>query len=540
MNASMDIFINTFALRGITSREQLLNEMLRAKLTEQALKTQKAAQRNDGQLFELMKQTTEGTILGYFPGDRDFFLSVYNKSKDIDLIEYTLKLYQNDRFGQIFSPAYLTEYICGLIDDKKPQSILVAEAEKSLSGLRYIIQRCQNSKITFTTSNVLMFMLLQLGFGKYENINILNQSIYQELLTGESFDFIYSLPNFGGKVETTNWGHTSKGGASPFLNKFISSSPDIVATQNMLGHLSDGGTLVTVLPAKITFAAGSEAKLREYIMTCYQLNGIYGLPEGTFKPCAAIKTCMLMINTLKNETVSVGYLGYDNSLYLKEEKVVSNKDFAAHEDWRIELILADDNENIRRYNTSNLPRVKLREVAEVFRGKSILKKDVKPGKILVLNISNINDTGIDYSDMDNIDEEERKIKRYELIDGDIVISCRGSVIKTGVFRKQKNIVIASANVIVIRPNEKVSGEYLKIFFESPVGVALIKSFQRGTTIVNLNHTDIMEMEIPLLSIEEQEELVAHYEAESTLYREMVGKAESRYSAEKEKVYERLL
>jgi len=526
VNASIDIFINTFALRGITSREQLLNEMLRAKLTEQALKIQKAAQRNDGQLFELMKQTTEGTILGYFPGNHDFFLSVYNNSKDIDIIEYTLKLYRNDRFGQIFSPAYLTEYVCGLIDDKKPQSILVAEAEKSLSGLRYIVERRKHCKITFTTSSVLMFMLLQLGFGKYENVNILNQSIYQELLIGESFDFIYSLPNFGGKVEVINsWGH---------------SSPDIVATQNILGRLSDGGTLVTVLPAKITFAAGSEAKLREHIMTCYQLNGIYGLPEGTFKPYAAIKTCMLMINTLKNETVSVGYLGYDNALYLKEEKVVSNKDFAAHEDWRIELILADDDENIRRYNTSNLPRVKLREVAEVFRGKSILKKDVKPGKILVLNISNITDAGINYSDMDNIDEEERKIKRYELIDGDIVISCRGSVIKTGVFRKQKNIVIASANVIVIRPNDKVSGEYLKIFFESPVGVALIKSFQRGTTIVNLNHADIMEMEIPLLSIEEQKALVAHYEAESTLYREAVTKAESRYSAEKEKIFERLL
>ena len=519
MNVSIDIFINTFALRGITSREQLLNEMLRTKLTEQALKTQKAAPKNDGQLFELMKQTTEGTILGYFPGDRDFFLSVYNNSKDIDLIEYTLKLYQNDRFGQVFSPAYLTEYICGRIDDKKPQSILVAEAEKSLSGLRYIVERRKYCKITFTTSNVLMFMLLQLGFEKYENVNILNQSIYQELLTGESFDFIYSLPN---------------------LKKFISSSPDIVATQNMLGHLSDGGTLVTVLPAKITFAGGSEAKLREYIMTCYQLKGIYGLPEGTFKPYAAIKTYLLTINTVKNENVSVGYLGYDHGLYLKEEKVVSNKDFAAHEDWRIELILADDDENIRKYKTSNLAKVKLREVAEVFRGKSILKKDVKPGKILVLNISNITDAGIDYSDMDNVDEEERKIKRYELLDGDIVMTCRGSAIKTGVFRKQKNIVIASANVIVVRPNDEVLGEYLKIFFESPVGVALIKSFQRGTTIVNLNHTDIMEMEITLLSIEEQEELVAHYEAESTLYRETVNKAENRYSAEKVKIYERLL
>lgn len=527
MNPSIDIFINSFAMRGITSREQLLNEMLRVKLTARAVKSQETASRDGEQLFELMKNSTESTILGYFPGDRDFFLSVYKIAQEIDLIEYTVKLYQNDRFGHIFSPAYLTEYVCSLVDDNRSQSILIAEAEKSLSGLKGIVEKHQSSYITLTTSNVLMFMLLQLGFEKYKNVSILNQSIYQELLTDARFDFIYSLPNFGGKVEAIN-------------NKFMSSRPDVVATQNLLGYLSEGGRLVTVLPAKITFASGSEAQLREYIMTNYQLDAIYGLPEGTFKPYAAIKTYLLTISAVKKENVSVGYFGYENGLYINEEKVVSNEDFAAHEDWRIELILGDDDENIRRYKTSNLERVKLHEVAEVFRGKSILKKDVKPGKILVLNISNITDAGIDYSNMDNVDEEERKIKRYELIDGDIVLSCRGSAIKTGVFRKQKNIVIASANVMVIRPNNRVLSDYLKIFFESPVGVALIKSFQRGTTIVNINHTDIMEMEIPLLSIEEQKELIARYEAESTLYQETVNKAEKRFAAEKEKIYERLL
>lgn len=527
MNPSIDIFINSFAMRGITSREQLLNEMLRVKLTARAVKSQKKSLKDVEQLFELMKHSTESTILGYFPGDRDFFSSIYKVAQEIDLIEYTLKLYQNDRFGQIFSPAYLTEYVCSLIDDARSQSILIAEAEKSLSGLKGLVEKHQSSNITFTTSNVLMFMLLKLGFEEYENVSILNQSIYQELLVDARFDFIYSLPDFGGKIEAVN-------------HKFMSSRPDIVATQNLLGHLSDRGTLVTVLPAKITFASGSEAMLREHVMTNYQLEGVYSLPEGTFKPYTAIKTYMLKIGAVKKENVSVGYLGYDNGLYVDKVKVVGSKDFAAHEDWRIELILEDDDENIRKYKTSTLERVKLHEVAEVFRGKSILKKDVKPGKIMILNISNITDTGIDYSNMDSIDEEERKIKRYELIDGDIVLSCRGSAIKTGVYRKQKSIVIASANVIVIRPNNRVLSDYLKIFLESPVGIALIKSFQRGTTIVNINHTDIMEMEIPLLSIEEQKELIAHYKAESILYQQAVSKAEERYLREKEKIYERLL
>lgn len=528
MNTSIDIFINLFAIRGITSREQLLNEMLRVKFTEKVIKAQKISLLDEEQLFELMKQFTENTILGYFPGDREFFFSIYKVAENLDLIEFTLELYKNDRFGQIFSPAYLTEYICNLADETKAQTILITEAEKSLPGLKNFMNKHSTKKVTFTTSNPLMFMLLKLGFEKYENVSILNQSIYQEFLMGERFDFIYALPDFGGKVESVN-------------DKFISSRTDIVATQNLLGHLSDEGILLTVLPAKIAFASGPEAKLRKYIASNYQLEAIYSLPEGTFKPYSSIKTYMLKISSEKKNNISVGYLGYDNGLYIDKNMVVDNEDFAAYEDWRIELLFEDDDENIKKYKTSTIKKVKLHEVAEVFRGKSILKKDVKPGKILVLNVSNIIDTDIDYSNMDSIDEEERKIKRYELIDGDIVLSCRGSVIKTAVYRnKQQGIVIASANIIVIRPNDRILSDYLKIFLESPVGIALVKSFQRGTTVVNINHTDIMEMEIPLLSMEEQKVLVEKYTREAELYKKTIAKAEKRFLEEKEKIYNKLV
>jgi type I restriction-modification system DNA methylase subunit len=527
VNTAIDYFINLFTIRGITSREQLLNEMLRVKLTAKAMKSQKKSIQDEYQLFELMKQSTENTILGYFPGDKDFFNSIYKVAHNVDLIEFTLKLYQNDRFGQIFSPVYLTEYICRLADEAKAQTILITEAEKSLLGLKNFVDKHKSSNITFTTSSALMFMMLKLGFEGYKNVSILNQSIYQELLIGTRFDFIYSLPDFSGKIESLN-------------DKFMSSRPDIIATQNLLGQLSEKGTLVTVLPARITFSSGSEAKLREHIMTNYQLEDIYSLPEGTFRPYTSIKTYMLRIGVVKKESVNVGYLGYDNGLYIDKAKVVGSKEFSNHEDWRIELILEDDDENIKKYKSSTLERVKLHEVAEVFRGKSILKKDVKPGNIKVLNISNITDTGIDYSEMDSIEEEERKIKRYELMDGDIVLSCRGTAIKTGVFRKQKGIVIASANVIVIRPNHRILSDYLRIFFESPVGIALIKSFQRGTTVVNINHMDIAEMEIPLLSMEEQKELADKYAKEAALFRETVAKAEKRFQEEKEKIYNRLV
>ena len=143
----------------------------------------------------------------------------------------------------------------------------------------------------------------------------------------------------------------------------------------------------------------------------------------------------------------------------------------------------------------------------------------------MLNISNIENGQIDYSNMDTINEEERKVKRYELTTGDVVLSCRGTAIKSAVFKNQDKTIIASANLIVIRPKEKVKSEFIRIFFESPVGLAIIKSFQRGTTIMNINHSDIMEMEIPLLPIKSKK-IVAQYNENSRCIKKLSKRQKS--------------
>jgi restriction endonuclease S subunit len=123
--------------------------------------------------------------------------------------------------------------------------------------------------------------------------------------------------------------------------------------------------------------------------------------------------------------------------------------------------------------------------------------------------------------------------------GDVVLSCRGTAIKSAVFTAQDKTIIASANLIVVRPKEKVKGEFIKLFFESPVGLAIIKSFQRGTSIMNINHTDIMEMEIPLLPMGKQQEIIDRYHEELKIYKEAVQKAEARWSNTKSSIYNQL-
>jgi type I restriction-modification system DNA methylase subunit len=429
--------------------------------------------------------------------------------------------------GTVISQVYLTKYISEQIRKLQPQKILITEAEKHLSGLREIINQAHDFELTLTTQLKPMSQLLQLAFGGQPNVKIRFESIYTDCLQDEKFDYIYSLPAFGYKPDE-------------LARTFITRESDGVALENMLGHLNDQGRLDIIVPAKITFAGMGYEMLRSYITDNYHVKSIYILPEGTFKPATSIKTYLFNITVNPQNNVEVGTLELNKGvLDVADKKMIPSREFLSHEDWRIELLLSEDDENIQRFKSSNLEKVKLKEVAEVFRGKSILKKDTIPGSISVLNISNVENGEIVYSNMDTIEEEDRKIKRYELAGGDVILSCRGTAIKSAVFKAQNKTIIASANLIVIRPKEKVIGEYIKIFFESPVGLAMIKSFQRGTTIMNINHSDIMEMEIPLIPMREQKEMISKYNNELNIYKKAISEAENRWATIKNNIYEKL-
>lgn len=527
MNTNIEAALNVLYQRQISSREQLLKEMLRVKMTLKKIEESSNIILDKEKLFQLMKKTTEDE-LGFFPADRADFTNIYEALKDIDLIDFTLEIYKNDRMGTIISPVYLSRYISERIKQLKPENILITEAEKHLAGLREMVNLIPETEITLTTQYKPMHILLQLAFGENENIRIRFESIYTECLTAESFDYIYSLPVFGHRPEEIG-------------RKFLTRDSDGIAVENMLHHLNEKGTLDIIVPAKITFTGMGYEKLRSYITENFNVESIYILPEGTFRPATAVKTYLFSITTERRVKIEIGTFKLGKKdIQVKEKKSILTKEFLSHEDWRIELLLAEDDENIQLFKNSNLQKVKLKDIAEVFRGKSILKKDTSLGNISVLNISNIENGEIDYRDMDTIDEEERKIKRYELTTGDVVLSCRGTAIKSAVFETQDKTIIASANLIVIRPRKKVKGDFIKIFFESPVGLAIIKSFQRGTTIMNINYSDIMEMEIPLLTINKQQEMINQYNEELKVYKETIKKAETRWSNVKDNIYNELI
>ena len=84
---------------------------------------------------------------------------------------------------------------------------------------------------------------------------------------------------------------------------------------------------------------------------------------------------------------------------------------------------------------------------------------------------------------------------------------------------------------MIRPDEKqLCGTYLKMLFDSPLGVKLLTSAQQGTTVMNISYKDLRNMEIPLPTIESQQKIAEEYQSELKRYQDSVAEAEKRWKA----------
>ena len=526
---SLDSFWQLLYLRNVKDREQILLEAVRVVRTYKRILKQKKkisdTPENKESLFLEMQSVSERYELGHFPGDRNFFYDLYFFADKLDLIELLVQTSRNDR-SFFLAPEYLMEY---LVQDISlgTRRVLLAEAEKLAIGLQKTIAANPQIEFTLTTERHIYYKLFSAIFEETKNVKIVNQSIYRELLEPSEYDVLITLPSLGIRYSQEEIG-----------NKFISRESECIAVENLTRHLSATGKLMAVLPAKVTFASGTVQEFRKWIMAEYHVGSIYSLPDGTFRPYASIKTYLMSFNKKVKSGVTVGKIKDDNlSLSVAHQQWVSDEEFNRHDDWRVELYLDDDNEAIQKYKTSTHEKVRLKDVAEIFRGKSVLKDDVQPGKIKVMNISNMDDDKMDFQSMDTINEDARKVKRYQLEKDDILLACRGTNNKVAIFMETDHVVIASANIIVLRIREKFWPMYLKIFLDSPIGQLLIKSFQRGTTVMNINPNDIGEMEIPLLPIGKQQQFVLKFIEEQERYRKKKAELEDRWEKDRTELYE---
>lgn len=419
------------------------------------------------------------------------------------------------------------ENICANRLAARPKTVLVAEAEKFVPNLQTMIDGCIDSTFVLTTQNKVYARVLENVFETYDNVEVVASDIYHYDFTDSRFDLILACPNFGGRMLSKD-------------TSFMCREFEMVALENLLLHLNDGGRLAILLPGRVAFASGKVGDFRQFVQSTYTIKELSELPEGILSYCGLKVYLLDIANNRPNDDTDIVVRRYTSSkeprrgsvtsLEMAADAVVALSELEGQGNWNIEQIFAQQDEAYQNYKRSDLRKATLGNVAEIFRGRAITKK-ASFGNIRVVNISNIGDDEIDYARLEYLQEEERKVANYLLQEGDVLLSARGTVMRSAVFQDRGYPCIASSNLIVIRPDAKrLDSTYLKIFLDSPIGNTLISSAQQGTIVINISYRDLSGLEIPVPPLETQKAVAKEYLEELALYKKNTAAAANRWAA----------
>ena len=489
---------------------------------------------NDEELYELMRNVADDFgIVNPFP-DKERFYDIYRTLKNFEDVTWTdIIEYGDRRFKFRIPEALIDEMEKNFIEGF--QEVLIPEAEKFSPCLERLVEAHGDSHFMLTTMDNFYYKILNEMFSDNEMVDVKQTSIYEYEFTSEKFDLILAVPIFGVRDKADE------------QSTFICREYDMIAAENLALHLKSEGILSIVLPAKITFGGGRVKELREFLQSMYCIKEIAELPSGIFEN-TAVKAYLLTITTGRTDEVTIKrYVTNTKNprkdgigrLVVQDDTFVLEDELTDMGDWNVDRIFESQDEDWIRFQESNVKKQELGTVASIFRGKAVSHKD-PTGNIGVVNISNIGEYEIDYSSLDHLEEEERKVTNYLLKDGDLLIPARGTAIRVAIFKEQIYPCIASSNVIVIRAiDESLSITYLKLFFDSPLGRKILITRQQGTAVMNISYKELNNIEIPLPSVEEQKQIADTYTREFEVYKKTIQEAESRWSSVLAELQERI-
>ena len=184
---------------------------------------------------------------------------------------------------------------------------------------------------------------------------------------------------------------------------------------------------------------------------------------------------------------------------------------------------------------------KLMEVSKVYRGLNVsamaLEKD--GGEYKIINYADIQDGRFDITALKTYDVSGNP-RGYAVRPGDVLISCKGAVIKTCIVPDDASGVLLSINFIGIRLDEsRYDPRFLKYYLDSPAGQAYLKGRQVGTSIITLTNKDLEQIPVPRLPLAEQKIYISDYEKIHKDISDEIKNLYNRLRHEKWRLYENM-
>ena len=128
----------------------------------------------------------------------------------------------------------------------------------------------------------------------------------------------------------------------------------------------------------------------------------------------------------------------------------------------------------------------------------------------------------------SVDASNTRVQRCFLQEGDVVLLARGSAIRAGYVPADvaRSNIIATANFILIRPDQdKVLGEVITAYINSPQGRSALLNLSVGTAVQQVPASGLRKFSVPVPSKDKQRIIADLHRAGISAYHETLSFAD---------------
>ena len=146
-------------------------------------------------------------------------------------------------------------------------------------------------------------------------------------------------------------------------------------------------------------------------------------------------------------------------------------------------------------------------------GSALHKHDYVVGGVPLINPMHINGGRLTPSAAMAVSRQKtQELSEFILRAGDVIIGRRGLMGRCAVAQPEHAGWLVGTGSMALTPGEHLLPEYLQRFLSSPYAIAELEANAVGSTMVNLNQRVVGNIKIPLVSLAEQQRIVAKLDA----------------------------
>lgn len=496
---------------------------------------------------------------------------------------YFLTSQEGKSGGETITPSSITTLLPSLLDIKGGSvydgtagiGFLLIEAAKYAEKYGQSVQLYGQEINPSTYALGKMNLIMQGLDHKYALGNTLFEAAFTD---GQLKQFDYVLMNFPFSLK--NWG--SERAEYDLYNRYkygipSNSNADMAFVQHAIASIKADGKAALIVTHGTLFRGGTDKKIRQALIEEDLIETVIGLPQNLFTN-TNIPVVVLILNKNKPserkgkiqfinaqdhvvKTRGQNILSAENqeqiiNAYRNAEEIKQYSMFVSVDDIEdanlniANYFTVDDVESVfgsvlvnkNTYENSPEPKVSLKQLATIIRGMNTPPKkelEQQEGDYHLLQLADVQDGKIQFQQLNAIDLDSEKVSAYEVKEGDILISSRGTAIKIAVVPTLDKKLIASHNFIIVRPNNNVNPYFIKAFLESPIGTYYINSKQKGTAVTVLSVKDIESTLLPDVDTATQHTIGEAFLQADTELEEAIRLAKEKYSATYYALYEKI-